>query len=330
MYKKKFDLALNIGAKKLHSGRKNFVKATEIYHKLWCDSKGNIKKKFLEKRKCPLCYKENYKFLFFKSGGKYVRCLKCNLVFLNPSFKDKYLEKYYKNMHTMQAHTVKKESDFYNMIYNFGLTAINKFSSNKKEKKILDIGCSSGYFLNIAKKNSWRTYGVELNEKEIKEAIKNHYVVNENFFNLKDRFNFKFDAITMWDVIEHIKDCNKLLQNLRKILNYGGIFFFQTPNVDSLAARILQEKCNVFDGFEHVNLFNERNILMLAKKNNFKVISIESVISEIPIINNYLNYENPYFGKNNEKNIIKNTITEKQLHDKFLGYKIQVIFKKIS
>lgn len=327
MKKIKFDLALNIGAKKLHSSRKSFVKATDLYHKLWCDNKGNIKKHLLEKRECPLCYKKSYKFLFMKSGGRYVRCLSCNLIFLNPCFKDKYLEKYYQNMHTMQADTVKKESKFYNRIYNFGLATINK-SINTKEKKILDIGCSSGYFLDIAKKQKWKTYGVELNKKEITKAIKNHFVVNENFFNLKKHFKFKFDAITMWDVIEHIKDCNKLLQNLRKMLNTDGIFFFQTPNVDSLAARILQEKCNVFDGFEHVNLFNEHNVFKLAKNNGFKVISIESVISEIPIINNYLNYEDPYFGNIKEKNILKNTITEKELHKNFLGYKIQVIFKK--
>ena len=90
----------------------------------------------------------------------------------------------------------------------------------------------------------------------------------------------------------------------------------------------MQEKCNVFDGIEHVNLFNENNIYTIAKKNRFKVLSVESVISEIPIISNYLNNYHPYLGISKEKKIL-GILDDKILHKKYLGYKMQVVFKSI-
>ena len=67
----------------------------------------------------------------------------------------------------MQADTVKKESKFYNRIYNFGLATINKFI-NTKEKKILDIGCSSGYFLDNLADNILASIFLHNNSKDIK------------------------------------------------------------------------------------------------------------------------------------------------------------------
>jgi hypothetical protein len=133
----------------------------------------------------------------------------------------------------------------------------------------------------------------------------------------------------MWDVIEHIKDGNKFLKKIKKKLNKGGLLFIQTPNISSLAARVMHEKCNVFDGIEHVNLYSFQTMKILAKKNGFEILNSESVISEIPIISNYLNYTDPYFGENDYKDTILGLINEKKLHQNKLGYKMQVILKKL-
>ena len=327
MKDKKFDLSLKIGAKKLHLQRKGMYQAIHKYNKLFKTKKGLIKNKYLEKRNCPLCKSKKNNFLFYKNGGRYVKCQSCSLIFLNPSFTDYHLAKYYENMHDAQSKVIAKELIFYNRIYSYGLTAILK-NISKKTKSILDIGCSSGVFLNLAQKKGFKTNGVELKKKEMVIAQKRHKIFSKDFLTIANTINEKFDVVTMWDVIEHIKDCHEMLKNIYIILKKDGLFFFQTPNTFSLAARIIQEKCNVFDGIGHVNLFNHKNIALLAKKNSFKIIHIKSVISEIPITNNYLNYDDPYFGNNKQKKII-DLIDEKKLHKNFLGYKIQVIFRKI-
>ena len=75
----------------------------------------------------------------------------------------------------------------------------------------------------------------------------------------------------MWDVFEHIKNPHSVLQTIRKKLNKSGLFFIQIPNVKALAPRILQEKCNMFDGMEHVNLYDPNTINLCAKKINLKL-----------------------------------------------------------
>jgi len=330
MNKKNFDLALKKGSKKIHLKRQKQLAKAYHYHKFFHDKNGNIDSKYLESRNCPICNKNNFVFLFKKNGGNYVQCKSktCQLVYLNPCFTDVHLENYYKNMGIMQSITVKDERPFYRKIYSYGIKNINKFIKSKKEINILDIGCSTGFFLDIAKEKRWKTFGIELNEKEVNIAKKNHNVKNINLHEVQKKLNYKFDIITMWDVIEHIKDPHKLLKDIRKNLKIGGLFFFQTPNVNSLAARILKEKCNLFDGIEHVNLFNENNIYTIAKKNKFKLLSVESIISEIPIISNYLNNDHPYLGSSKEKKIL-GILDDKILHKKYLGYKLQVVLKLI-
>ncbi len=207
-------------------------------------------------------------------------------------------------------------------MYEDGIKFIQK---KKRIKTLLDVGCSNGISLDVSKSLGIKSYALELNKKEAKIAAKNHTVYNESVFTFSEKI--KFDAITMWDVIEHIKEVHKLLQKISNMLNKNGIFFFQTPNSNSLANSILHEKSNCFDGIEHVNLYSLKCLKIIAKKNNFKIISIRTVFSEIPIIDNYLNFENPYLGPSKSKKLF-NFMNEKKLHDSLLGYKFQVIFRK--
>ena len=311
-------------AKNLHLQRKFSYDAIELGHQKYMDRKNSMyKRKYLETRKkCPCCHSKNFRIIFKKRGSYYNICDNCNLVFLNPVFKDKELLKYYMDLHQSQAKIVKNEAPFYRKIFTKGLMSIQKF---KKQKKIIDIGCSSGFFLDIAAGHGWETYGIEYNNEK-KLADKNHVIFSQEIETLT---NLKFDVVTMWDVFEHIKDGNTCLKKIKKKLNKKGLVFIQTPNVFSIAARILQEKSNVFDGIEHVNLYNFENIKLIAKKNGFKILKNEAVIPEVAVTSNYLDYSNPYFGKSNYANTILNLANEKKILNKKLGYKMQIILQSI-
>jgi hypothetical protein len=81
----------------------------------------------------------------------------------------------------------------------------------------------------------------------------------------------------------------------------------------------------MFDGLEHVNLYGVNTIKILAEKCGLEVLSLKTVISEIGVLNNYLNYEHPYFGSTTNKKFILNLIDEETLHKNLMGYKLQVI-----
>lgn len=135
-------------------------------------------------------------------------------------------------------------------------------------------------------------------------------------------FDIKFDVITMWDVFEHIIDGEFYLNYMKTLLSDNGVIFLQIPSSDSLAAKILQKHCNMYDGLEHVNLYGVETIKKLADKCNLEIMSLKTVIG---VINNFLNYENPYLGNTTNKDFIPNLIDEKKIHETLQGYKLQVI-----
>ena len=318
---------MNQTVKELHEKRMRMWEESMKNHEKYIDSKtGIFLEKYTEQRSCPVCESNNELEIFYKEGGRYVKCQECSMVYINPVFRDSSIKEYYEGNHTEQAEVVESDTDdFYVNIYNGGLDNISKFIENLSS--ILDIGCSSGTFLDLCKEKNIGTFGVELNQAEYEYVKrKGHTVYNELLENIQ--FEEKFDAITMWDVFEHIKDGEFYLNLMKTHLTENGVIFLQIPSSDSLAAKILREHCNMFDGLEHVNLYGVETIKKLAEKSGLEVLSLKTVISEIGVMNNYLNYEDPYLGGTTNKKFISNLIDEEEIHKSLQGYKLQVILGK--
>jgi 2-polyprenyl-3-methyl-5-hydroxy-6-metoxy-1,4-benzoquinol methylase/ribosomal protein S27E len=315
--------------KELHLKRKSMWDSSMANHaKYLNESTGLFHDKFLELRSCPTCDSENNRLIFYKSGGTYVTCNDCEMVFLNPVFKNSEIESYYRNNHDLQSVIVAEDFGFYRELYLKGLNILKNHYSANVNRTILDIGCSAGGFLNIAKEEGWKTHGLEFNRQEAKFARdKGHEVFETDLKKFTEQHNLKFDAITLWDVFEHIKDGRELMEYASLSLNKGGGLFIQSPTPSALAARILQDKCNMFDGIEHVNLYTLENIAALAKKTGFTIENYSTVISEKGVINNYLNYQDPYLGSAT-KSFHKYLETDEYILGNNLGYKFQIYLKK--
>jgi 2-polyprenyl-3-methyl-5-hydroxy-6-metoxy-1,4-benzoquinol methylase len=251
--------------------------------------------------------------------------MKCTMVYPSPVFKESSLKEFYEIVESGQAKITESESPFYREIYSLGLKALSKFT---KRGKILDVGCGSGFFLDIAKEKKWDTTGEELNKSDAKiTASHGHTVFTERIEEIP--FKEKFSAITLWDVFEHIVDGEQYLKHLKKLLAPGGVVFMQIPNAGSLAARIMHEKCNMFHTLGHVSLYNPHTIALMAKKCGFKIVYMETVISEIAVMNNYLNYQHPYFGSANMPDKLLGIWSAKEIHKNKLGYKMQIVLKPV-
>ncbi|EAU71032.1 2-polyprenyl-3-methyl-5-hydroxy-6-metoxy-1,4- benzoquinol methylase [Synechococcus sp. BL107] len=244
------------------------------------------------------------------------------MIYLDPVFKDNKLVDYYKKNNTEQSSAHENEYEFYKNIYSQGLVEIIKHCKNGK---LLDVGCSSGLFLDLCREKGYKTYGIELNESELNiTRHKEHKAWGKPIQQLE--LDEQFDVISMWDVFEHIKDGNQYLEYLNKLLKPEGIIFLQIPSSNSLAARILREKCNMFDGIEHVNLYGTSTIKRVAKNAGFTIVSMISVIDELGPIGNYLSYEDPYQGKFQEGELGE-ILSKQAVLDQLLGYKLQIILK---
>lgn len=110
-----------------------------------------------------------------------------------------------------------------------------------KQGKVLDVGCSSGYFGASLRACGHVVWGIEPFQKAAQAAqnvLDQVYVGNiQSFFN--DHPNERFDVIVFGDVLEHIEDPVSILHKCRDFLNPGGRVVASIPNVSHLAIRTM-------------------------------------------------------------------------------------------
>lgn len=132
----------------------------------------------------------------------------------------------------------------------------------------------------------------------------------------------------MWEVLEHVLDPRQIIQSSAHVVRPGGAILVAVPNVDSLAAQMMQEKCNMFRGTAHITMFNEDTLANLLDEEGFDVVHRSTFISEISVMNNYLGYDHPYLGDVQERHPIFSMLDEKYILENMLGYKLKLIGRK--
>lgn len=118
------------------------------------------------------------------------------------------------------------------------LVALSAIASNVNGRKLLDVGCGSGAFLNVAQQRGWDVSGIELSPElsaVSRRAVKGE-VINAAFESVALPEE-SYDVVTMWDIIEHVLDPVFCLKKVERLLKPGGMALFCTPDEDSLLAR---------------------------------------------------------------------------------------------
>jgi len=107
--------------------------------------------------------------------------------------------------------------------------------------ELLDIGCSSGAWLEVAREAGWVGQGVDIGEPFAARARAKGLDVYAGTIEeaaasvLSGR---KFRLITLWDVLEHVPDPLKTLRVARDLLEPGGTVAVSAPNVSGLYPRL--------------------------------------------------------------------------------------------
>ena len=114
--------------------------------------------------------------------------------------------------------------------------------ANGKERKLLEIGCGSGIFLETASCYGWLVHGVDVSPLAVDLAQRfcpGATVVCAPI----ERAGFApgtFDLIALWDVIEHVEDPESLLQEARRLLRPGGLLVMETPEESCPARKLVR------------------------------------------------------------------------------------------
>ena len=150
------------------------------------------------------------------------------------------------------------------------LKLIDGFSS--EEKKLLDVGCGTGDFLQVAKQNNWIVSGIEPNEKA---RIIANTKTNNSVFEVEHLLRISpnsFDVITLWHVLEHLPKLGEHISILKSILKPKGFLIIAVPNYKSYDAKYYKEFWAAFDAPRHFWHFSQQSISSLVEKENMKVV----------------------------------------------------------
>ncbi len=201
--------------------------------------------------------------------GRIVKCLKCGLVYTNPRPKDTSLLENYQGF---EDHDYMDENASRSINAYMSLNTIRQYVPSGK---LLDVGCSTGYFLNAARLD-FETFGVEPSEwasNYAREKLRLDF-----FTGTLEAAKFstnQFDVVSMSDVIEHVPDPRQTLKEVHRVIKPGGILYMVTPDVGSITAKILGSK---WWGLRpaHVYYFSRKTMRQMLEEEGFEVIHLGS------------------------------------------------------
>ncbi|MFH1209745.1 MAG: methyltransferase domain-containing protein [archaeon] len=162
---------------------------------------------------------------------------------------------------------------------------IMKALSINKTDKVLDIGCGSGIFSEAIAKQAKEAYGLDYSKTNILNVRSNYKNLKNLHFVIGDASNmpFKdnyFDAVLATELIEHIQNDNKFLQECNRVLKKGGKLIITTPCTNPLVSvdwfRKIGAGIDMSKDFGHKRPgYTKEELYSLLKKNKFKIENYE-------------------------------------------------------
>jgi SAM-dependent methyltransferase len=143
---------------------------------------------------------------------------------------------------------------------------------------LLDIGCGNGFVLELALDRGWHgVRGVEPSEDAIANApVRVAHMIERGFLQRGMFAPASFDAVTLFQVLDHLPDPVEVLSEVRRLLRPGGVILALNHNVDAWSARVLRERSPIFD-VEHTYLYSPETMRRLFDEVGFDVISVGPV-----------------------------------------------------
>jgi 2-polyprenyl-3-methyl-5-hydroxy-6-metoxy-1,4-benzoquinol methylase len=132
-------------------------------------------------------------------------------------------------------------------------------------------------FLEIAKEGGYLATGVEPAEIATETAHSKGLDVRCGFLEDQHFSECYYDVITLFEVIEHLKNPVPLLRECHRILKPGGLMFISTGNAASWTVRFLKKNWDYFDIHKgHISFFNPLSLKKIVHSAGFKVVNFET------------------------------------------------------
>jgi len=198
-----------------------------------------------------------------------VQCRQCGLVYTDPRPDGHDIVETYQ---AVEDPLYLEEREGRVLTFERHLKPLERLTGPPNGRPLLDVGCYTGVFVEIAARHGWDAWGVEPSYWAVKQAQARGLRVVQGTLETADLPETAFDVVTMWDVIEHMADPFGALRQVRRLLRPGGLVVVHTIDIDSLFARLMGSRWPWLMEM-HVYYFSRRTLRAMLEKCGFRVLS---------------------------------------------------------
>lgn len=253
---------------------------------------GRIPDELLTRRACPTCGATDETLELDKDHMRIVRCRACDLVFVNPTFD----ETHYTRVYASQA--------YQDIVRDLGINSheyrVGRFGSERvrvmseylrvqdgRAPRYLDVGCSTGFVVEAARSQGWDAIGIDLNPSAIDFGRSRGLDLRTVALEDAGFAPGSFDAISLFDVLEHLLDPGRTLRACADLLAPGGTVFIYVPNFDSASRLLMGANAHFIWPTHHLNYYTPATIRDLMMRHS---LTPELIVTEGLDIQDYLWY----------------------------------------
>jgi len=211
-------------------------------------------------------------------------CKHCRLVYANPRLPESEIFKRYESplffdeyLKALKATSTTYDLDSIRNHYYLFVGLMDRFFA--PGKKLLDVGSGAGFFLKVVEERGWEVEGVEIS-KLASDYANEVLGVNVHNSKLEDvKFSSEsYDLVTLLDIIEHLTDPLRTLEEIYRVLKSDGLVIVSTPDIGSLSRVFLGKHWSILSPGEHLFNFSTKTLSLMLSKANFKVLGIRNLL----------------------------------------------------
>ena len=137
---------------------------------------------------------------------------------------------------------------------------LDGFEKFRSTGRLIDVGCGSGFFLDVARERGWEVHGTEYDQSVVDACAARGIHMRQGPLDVRHYEPGSFDLVTSFEVLEHLVHPQRELQYFHQLLRPGGSLYFTTPNYNALSRRIARGSWTIVNYPEHLNLYTPSTI----------------------------------------------------------------------
>jgi len=198
-----------------------------------------------------------------------VQCQRCGLVYTDPRPAGQDIVDSYT---AVEDPLYQEEREGRVLTFEHHLKPLERLTGSPDRRPLLDVGCYTGVFIDIAGRHGWDAWGVDPSRWAVEQAQSRGLRATQGTLETASLPEATFDVVTMWDVIEHVTDPLRTLQQTYRLLKPGGLAVVHTIDIESPFARLMGARWPWLMEM-HIYYFSRRTMRAMLEKCGFQVIS---------------------------------------------------------